>query len=489
MPNHEPVLTRSLLFTIGAGSVLSALLMAGVSLFGLLGLAATDARPSRVASENTVKERLANDLRDLLRARASTQLSIVVIADAIDKYDELERFYRLGEEYRLVRQALERQLSTAEEKPVLARIDRLRREYRSSEPQMAAIQQSTIATASSQAKEADNRTLWLMLVLGAAAVALVVGILLRQRTARLSRETEEELTVRSRAGQGSVFELALPLVVAHRPAQASALEALAPQPAFFSARILVVEGNPINQKLIQCMLEKHGLSVSIVADSRQAYDAIRAGGIDLVLMDCQMPAWDCLTTTRAVRLWEQAGSAMRIPIVALTANAMAGFDRACLEVGMDDCLIKPLDPQLLFACLRKWLPATAIATSIPPAPSATELPMRRFDLCKVEDTCNGDPAKIREMLELFKTSTAEQLERLADAVMLGEHSTVARMAHQIKGGCAYLGSDAMCSLASTIEKAAKSGEASQLVLLSEDMEAEFIALKNEIDQVLAGQAG
>jgi PAS domain S-box-containing protein len=868
MRNRKPFLTRSLLFTIGAGFALSALLMAGVSLFGLRELAATDARLSRVVSENTVKERLANNLRDLLRARANALLSIVVITDAIDKYDELEHFYRLGEAYRKNRLLLERQLVSPEEKAVLARIDLLHRENCPNEQQtvelglqgytflafdvlqkkgipsqkalideldrMVAIQQTAIATASTQAQEAYNRTRWLMLILGAAAVALalVVGALVLQRTARLSRETERErtrfrtlfetnkdgilildgthfaqcnqtvldmfrieseadflrmrlddlgdvaepdertprlqdhvlatyargndsfewrcrrtdgsrfpasidmyamqldgrkhiqciirdinsqkaaeeglrtahaealaaaelksqfvanvsheirtpmngivgmtrlllgmelepkqrefveaidnsaqslmriindlldfskieagrltledsifnlpdvlhetvainrpriedkglefqvvlpeglptwvrgdslrlrqvllnlldnaikftekgcirlqvqgsreagsnlyrfsvedtgigiapdalpkifdafsqadgaisrtyggtglglaicrqlselmggrLTVRSGVAQGSMFELTLPLVMAHRPALASVQKALAPQPAFFSARVLVAEDNPINQKLIQYMLENLGLSVSIVTDGRRAYDAIRAGGIDLVLMDCQMPDWDGLTTTRAVRQWEQTESAVHVPIVALTANAMAGFDLVCYEAGMDDYLIKPLDAQLLVACLQRWLPASCVVAPSPHEQKKSDTPKPRFGLAKVEDTCNGDPEKIREMLELFKTSTEEQLEKLADAVRLGDNPMVARMAHQIKGGCAYLETDAMCSLAATIENAAKRGDASQLVLLSEDMEAEFIALKNEIDQVLAGQAG
>jgi CheY-like chemotaxis protein len=117
--------------------------------------------------------------------------------------------------------------------------------------------------------------------------------------------------------------------------------------------ILVAEDNRVNQKVITRMLQKLGHRVDVVADGLEAVNALGRTAYDLVFMDCQMPGMDGFGATRAIRAGE-AGTPRRIPIVALTANAMQGDREQCLAAGMDDYIAKPVTKQTLATALERW---------------------------------------------------------------------------------------------------------------------------------------
>ncbi|MFY7905945.1 MAG: response regulator, partial [Burkholderiaceae bacterium] len=119
-----------------------------------------------------------------------------------------------------------------------------------------------------------------------------------------------------------------------------------------SRRILVAEDHPINQKLIITMLERLGCQVDLVENGREAVNAVRDRAYALVLMDMQMPEMDGLSATRLIR--ELGNSNARVPIVALTANAMQSDREACLQAGMNDFLAKPFKTHELVACVERW---------------------------------------------------------------------------------------------------------------------------------------
>ena len=131
-------------------------------------------------------------------------------------------------------------------------------------------------------------------------------------------------------------------------------------PSFRHTRVLLVEDNRVNQLVAARMLKAFGIEAVVVADGAQAVAAVRARSFDLVLMDCQMPELDGYDATRAIREWEApliaAGTATRLPIVAMTANAMLGDREKCLAAGMDDYLSKPIKRDVLLASLIRWLP-------------------------------------------------------------------------------------------------------------------------------------
>jgi len=120
-----------------------------------------------------------------------------------------------------------------------------------------------------------------------------------------------------------------------------------------SARILVAEDNRVNQKLIEVMLRRGGYQVEIVDDGQQAVDryTLSPDRYDLIFMDIQMPNLDGLEATRAIR----EGDAARIPIVAMTANAMKGDREECLAGGMDDYIVKPIEREVVYEMVQKWI--------------------------------------------------------------------------------------------------------------------------------------
>ena len=141
-------------------------------------------------------------------------------------------------------------------------------------------------------------------------------------------------------------------------------------PAGLRGNILLVEDNLINQQVALGILQIQGYNVTVVNNGREALDACAQGAFDLILMDCHMPEMDGFEATREIRERERASSGKRVPIVALTANAMAQDREECLNAGMDDHLSKPFSMQTLQDMLDRWMPKAASAPAKPAEPSA-----------------------------------------------------------------------------------------------------------------------
>jgi len=121
------------------------------------------------------------------------------------------------------------------------------------------------------------------------------------------------------------------------------------------ARVLVVEDNVINQKVVVRLLEKLGCRIEVAANGQEALTMLAQMAYDLVLMDCQMPEMDGFAATAAIRQRE-AHTEQHVPITAMTANAMQGDRERCLAVGMDDYMCKPVKAAELAALLHKRIP-------------------------------------------------------------------------------------------------------------------------------------
>jgi signal transduction histidine kinase/CheY-like chemotaxis protein len=166
----------------------------------------------------------------------------------------------------------------------------------------------------------------------------------------LVRRMGGEIRVRSETGAGAEFYFELPMQVAPEPAQSAA--AAPGRRAMMNGRVLVVEDDPVNQRVISVMLKRKGFEVVIVDNGLDGVEAALAGSWALVLMDVRLPGIDGQEATRRIRKG-MSGAPLRI--VALTANAMPADREACLQAGMDDFLTKPVQREELDGCLRRWV--------------------------------------------------------------------------------------------------------------------------------------
>jgi signal transduction histidine kinase/CheY-like chemotaxis protein/HPt (histidine-containing phosphotransfer) domain-containing protein len=214
---------------------------------------------------------------------------------------------------------------------------------------------------------------------------------------------------------------------------ATASPGLATTPAGSSTRVLVVDDNAVNQKVAQRMLEQLGCRVDVAANGREAIDLIAAVPYELVFMDVQMPELDGLQATAELRRREGA-HAGRLPIVAMTAHAMAGDRERCLAAGMDDFVSKPVRRgELLRALRRVTLPPEEDAlASAGPAPANGDVRVP-CDLVKLARDYDPDPEAIRALITMFLVRAAELVERMQAAVRDGDRQALRRDAHALRG--------------------------------------------------------
>jgi signal transduction histidine kinase/ActR/RegA family two-component response regulator len=175
-----------------------------------------------------------------------------------------------------------------------------------------------------------------------------------------------------------------------------------------AGRVLVVEDNQTNQRVIESLLGKLGVTRVLVADGQQAVSAIALGEpVDLILMDLQMPVMDGYAATQRIRQWETEHGRPRCPIIALTADAFEEDRQRCLAAGMDDFLTKPVAFDTLSSMLGHWLPAGASVPLNTPAPAS-----RTLDIPQI----NTLLARLIPMLEQNQFDAVDSFGELEDAV-------------------------------------------------------------------------
>jgi two-component system sensor histidine kinase/response regulator len=228
-------------------------------------------------------------------------------------------------------------------------------------------------------------------------------------------------------------------------------------------RILVVEDNAVNQRVIEAMLAKRGFTVECAANGREGLERIAEHEYALVFMDCQMPELDGYEATAALREREDAGA--HLTVVAMTAHAMKGDRERCLAAGMDDYLAKPLRPEELDAVLERWLHAPAAPDAAPERAS-----MALVDEARARVFREDYPEIVDQLIELFQDSTPPLLRELRDGAEAGDGEIVRRAAHKLKGSCQNIGASGMAAQVAELERTA-TAEPQQL----EDLEVAFEA--------------
>ncbi len=276
-----------------------------------------------------------------------------------------------------------------------------------------------------------------------------------------------DIQVRSEPGWGSEFRFTLPLQrdgspqPSASPPQSSARQDFEELEAIRGARILLVEDMPINRQVAQEMLEKRGLLVEPAENGQQALEKLRTNDFDAVLMDIQMPVMDGYRATAQIRRnsqWRQ------LPIIAMTANAMAEDRQRAEAAGMNDHVSKPVVPQQLFDTLLKWIPARDGAAPATPASDAglAQCPsLPGIDTAGALDRLDQDLALYRRMLNNFVRDYARAADHLLPLIQQQQMREAVRRVHAIKGLAATLGLDAVADSAKRLEDEGRSGGMSE----------------------------
>lgn len=291
--------------------------------------------------------------------------------------------------------------------------------------------------------------------------------------------------VRSTPGGGSLFWFQLPLEREARGSAGAGDGPLESVPRLDGLRVLLAEDNPLNRELAVALLERAGARVTAVDNGAQAVTEVQQHSFDVVLMDVQMPEMDGYEATRRIRALP--GDAARLPIVAMTANAMSGDRERSLAVGMNDHLTKPIDTAALrhtLARLRQPRAAAAPAPSGPQAPDGSAPPsdedMALLDVALGVRLCAQREDIHRRALQHFVQLYETGGRFPPDA----SPSAVQREAHSLKGAAASLGLVRLHHQAARIEARCKSGQppqAADLAQLDDTLAASCRAARAHLD--------
>jgi signal transduction histidine kinase/CheY-like chemotaxis protein/HPt (histidine-containing phosphotransfer) domain-containing protein len=280
-----------------------------------------------------------------------------------------------------------------------------------------------------------------------------------------------EIGLSSARGQGSTFWFEVPLgaaAIGYLPTVAPPPCHATPPPQ--SIRVLVVEDNPINQEVVKGYLQHAGIRANVAADGREALEMVRSFPFHVVLMDMEMPEMDGLEATRAIRALP--GALGRLPIVMLTANAMAGDRERSLQAGADEHLPKPIDRSSLLEVVRHLARGTSVEAPSKPAsgaPGGAEV-----DPGQIEQLLAAvGPARLDGLLAKAHVNFERQLAGIAEAAEHGDTATLVRIAHALRGSSGSLGLAALSRLCGVMEEKGKEGG------------GDFVALSGRLQEAAA----
>lgn len=252
-------------------------------------------------------------------------------------------------------------------------------------------------------------------------------------------------------------------------------------------RILLVEDNEINQQIATELLQSSAANVTIAQNGREAVNILIHGEqpppFDIVLMDLQMPEMDGLTATRHLRA---APGLQKLPIIAMTAHAMAEEIHQCLEAGMNDHVAKPIDPNAFFATLTRWMPGRERRISDLSEVGAREpvsLEVEGVDVSGALQRVSGNERLLRELLIQFATKQADAATEIEAALERGDRGLAERRAHTLKGVAGNLGIIGILHCAEKLEHAIRDSHrdiAALLVGLAELLQHQVQAIQHAL---------
>lgn len=243
-----------------------------------------------------------------------------------------------------------------------------------------------------------------------------------------------------------------------------------------SLRVLVADDNEINQLVVENFLRLWGHETVLVNNGREALIALEAQSFDLVLLDLCMPELDGFAVVSAVRSAE-ALSDQHLPLIALTAQAMAGDAQRCLDAGFDDYLSKPFDP----ADLKKKLSIYTVKRAGASAQDVNAHEPTAFDKLAALKSCGGNPGLLAEVLSVFVESAAETLAAMRQAIREENVQGLERLSHKILGSSMSLGAQGIAESAGALEHRVKAEGLAAIAPLLENFERACQAFSQRVE--------
>jgi CheY-like chemotaxis protein len=229
-----------------------------------------------------------------------------------------------------------------------------------------------------------------------------------------------------------------------------------PRPA--GPRVLVVEDNPVNREVAVGMLEALGCRINVADNGWRAIEALNARVYDAVLMDCQMPVMDGLSATAEIRRREAGAGQGRVPIIALTANAMEGDRERCLAAGMDDFLSKPFTQQQLATLLQRWLSLRTLRE--PERREAQRLPLIDVGVLR-NIAALPRPGLLDSLIDLYLQHSPLLLAAVESAAAAMHANALTEAVHTLKSSTANLGGMRLAQAARECEALVREGGVAQ----------------------------
>jgi len=250
-------------------------------------------------------------------------------------------------------------------------------------------------------------------------------------------------------------------------------------------KILLAEDSVVNQRLAVGLLERHGHEIVVANNGQEAINTLARQSFDLVLMDVQMPELDGLEATRRIRSREQQPGNGHVPIIAMTAHALKGDRERCLAAGMDEYVSKPIREQQLLAAMRAvlgeracGLPASAASVAASPAGRSNDVAAGNvIDWNSALETCGGDHALLRDIVEAFLEEQPRRLAEIRRGIDQPDFELLNRAAHTVKGSMRYFSAQGVYERALALEQMG----AGQTV---EGAEREVQLLEQELEKLL-----
>ena len=255
------------------------------------------------------------------------------------------------------------------------------------------------------------------------------------------------------------------------------------------AHVLVVDDNSINQQVASEVLQRAGVRVDLAASGDEAARMVHVRKYDAVLMDIQMPDMDGYQATALIRADERHTA---LPIIAMTAHAVAGYRERCLDMDMNDYVTKPIDPDTLYAVLATWVAPDSGRAQVDqpeaprpgePAPATPPEARPGIDMEAALERLGGHSALLTRLLSLFANDFAATLQHIHDAIDAGDRAHAAELVHKIRGAAGNISAPDLFDTATALEERLRAEQTALPHLLGDFARAFDIVMRSAHDEL------